>query len=245
MCAAIRIEGFIRVSQAIDCLAAGMWGGRPRPIPLAELKKHWKKVSVGFAPWREQAARNLRSAIERDELPLYVMSDPASSADDDPHTLYDIPMHVPASVVERLVGARGVLSDHPIRTTFKTVGGDDQLLERLRFGALVVREKDFDAWYRSERGKGQWPSLRSRRKNAIGRPPKQRDAIRNAILGAIYEGRWSAQESIAQLDRLLRGAGRDDVPSADTLARTIDQLHRETGEPKLLRKRRPARPTGC
>jgi len=43
------------------------------------------------------------------------------------------------------------------------------------------------------------------------------------------------------LHRLLVASGRSDVPSQDTLARLVDQLHRETGEAALLRTPRARR----
>jgi hypothetical protein len=114
-------------------------------------------------------------------------------------------------------------------------------LALLTVGILVVREGEFMPWYRSERSKGKWPSQRSRLKRGGGRPTKQTEAIRNAILELVREGAWNGKASIAKLHRLFVNSGRTDVPSPDTLARLVDRLRHETGEPGFLRPTRSQR----
>jgi len=109
-------------------------------------------------------------------------------------------------------------------------------------GVLLVRTTDFEAWYQSERGKGKWPSQRSKSKLKIGsgRPTKQTETMRNAVIRLVREEKWGGEIGVTELRRLLIDSGRNDVPSTDTLRRMVDQLHRETGEPALFRKA-PAR----
>jgi hypothetical protein len=148
---------------------------------------------------------------------------------------------VPVSVLARLTTTRGSLPDHPIRPSIKTAEGDEKLLGLLTVGVLVIRASDFEVWYRSERAKGKWPSQRSRLKISGGRPTKQTEPVRNAVIGLVRDGKWSGKISIAKLHRLLIASSDDKVPSPDTLARLVDQLHAETGEAEFFRVKRAQR----
>jgi hypothetical protein len=238
-------EGFLRVSDAVGLLAAGMWGGLPRPAPVQAIKRKFKKLSVGFGPWREQAGQCLRSAAVKGKLPIYVAAEhqvaPSAPAAAPSSSGTTNPIAVCASVVRQLVTRRGSLPDHPIRPSVKTVAGDMRLLNLLTFGVLLVRASEFARWYRSERAKGKWRSQRSRSTAAVGRPAKQSDRMRNAIIALVRDGKWSAEGGIAKLQRLLCASGRYDVPSPDTLARVVDELHQETGEPEYFRPKRSRR----
>jgi hypothetical protein len=65
--------------------------------------------------------------------------------------------------------------------------------------------------------------------------------VRSAVIELIRDGKWSGKVSIAKLHRLLIASGHIEVPSPDTLARLVDQLHAETGEAGFLRAKRPRR----
>ena len=105
----------------------------------------------------------------------------------------------------------------------------------LTVGLLVVRASDFDIWYRSERAKGKWTSQRSKSKIGNGRPTKQTELLRNAVLALVHDSKWNGKDRITTLHRLLVASDRSDVPSQDTPARLVDQLHSETGESGLFR----------
>jgi hypothetical protein len=241
----------MRLSEAADVLAAGMWGSVPRPAPVQAIKRKLKKLSAGFGPWRDKAGQCLRSAAVQGKLPIYVAAESqvtpgAPAAPPFPGTKE--PIAVSASVVRQLVTTRGSLPDHPIRPSGKSVARDMKLLRLLTLGVLLVRASEFGPWYRSERAKGKWISQRSRSTAAVGRPAKQSDSIRSAIIALVRDGKWTAEDGIAKLHRLLRASGRYEVPSPDTLARVVDELHQETGEPEYFRskrswsKRRTAKP---
>ena len=108
-------------------------------------------------------------------------------------------------------------------------------------GSLVVAESEFCQWKEAEYNKGRWPSQRSRSKHGEGRPTKQTESLRNAVLARVNDGSWRSPQSINSLRRLLIDSGRDGVPSADTLARLVDNLHEETGDPDLRRVKRARR----
>jgi hypothetical protein len=112
----------------------------------------------------------------------------------------------------------------------KTAGGDRELYGLLKTGVILLRAKDFEVWYRKERKKGRWPSQQSRMKKT-GRPSVRIQGLKDAILVALREGKTT----VAELRRRLEAAGRN-LPSLDTLARLVDQLHSEMGGPELLRK---------
>ena len=129
------------------------------------------------------------------------------------------PVVVPVGVLSRLMAPdRGGLPDPAYRPTIKTTGGDEGLLALLTTGLLVVRTKDFEGWYRSERAKGKWASQRSRKKKPEGRPTKQTEALKNAIFALVRDLKWNGKAGIAALHSLLVISGRSDIPSPDTLA---------------------------
>jgi hypothetical protein len=231
-------EEFLRISCAVNRLSDGMWGSLPRPNPVVAIKQDQKKLSLGFGPWGEQAGRCLRAAAVKGKLAVYVLAKSQARSKDTsltecfPEKIE--PVAVPLSVVERLIVSRGGLSDRPIRPSIKTAEGNERLFALLTGGLLVVRASDFDAWYKLERAKGRWPSQRSKLK-INGRPTKQSAPLRNAVLALVHDNKWSGKDPISALHRMLVASGRSDVPSQDTLARLIDQLHRETGEAGLLR----------
>src|SRR5262249_27123881 len=66
--------GFLRWSDAVDRLAAGMWGGLRRPVPVQTVKQTLKRVSIGSGPRREHAARCFRAAALNGELAVYVVA---------------------------------------------------------------------------------------------------------------------------------------------------------------------------
>lgn len=223
----------LRFSDAVNMLAAGMWGGLPQPTPVREFKRTAKKASIVFGPWRRQAGQHLSDAAIRGKLPVYVVAKPNIRSQESSLNA-TLPEIVPAIVLKRLIRARGSIPDHPIRPSTKTTNGDEKLLALLIRGILVIRESDFNAWYRSERTSGKWASQRFKSKK-VGRPRKQTELLRNAVLGQVRDDAWSGKASITKLHRLLISSGRTDVPTPSTLARLVDQLFRETGERELLR----------
>jgi hypothetical protein len=239
-------DGFLRFSDAVSRLAEGMWGGLRRPVPVQIAKQTAKKASIAFSPWREQAGQCLRAAAVKGELVVYVVAMPQipskiwSKTSRFPEQLE--PVVVPVNVLKQLItNPRGGLPNHPIRPTIKTAGGDEKLYGLLIGGLLVVHARDFKTWYRSERAKGKWSSQRSRSKKKNGRPTKQTEAIRSAVLAIGLNPAGSSKVRIATLHRRLIAYGLSDIPSPDTLARVVDQLHRETGEPGLFRTARKRR----
>ena len=237
-------DGFLRLSDAICRLAEGMWGGLRRPALVGAIKRI-ERASIGFGPWREQAGRRLTAAVRKGKLAVYVFAEPQALfkrrplARRSPQQLE--PVTVPVSVLAWLTTTRGSLADHPIRPSIKTAEGDEKLLGLLTVGVLVIRANDFDVWYRSERAKGKWPSQRSRLKIGGGRPTKQDERVRNAVIGLVRDGKWSGKVSIAKLHRLLIASGDIEVLSPDTVARLVDQLHAEMGEAGLFRAKRVRR----
>ena len=236
-------EGFLLFSDAISRLAQGMWGGLRQPLPVQKIKQAYKKELVGFANWRERSGELLRKAALEGELTIYVFASPQVPSKKPGTAQVSSIVPIPVKVLSRLLLFHGSLPDHPIRPSIKATDRDQKLFALLSSGALVVRKTEFDEWYRSERAKGKWSSQPlSRSKPRLGgRPAKQTERLRTAILARVREGAWNAQEPITKLHRLLVGSGRSDVPSCDTLARLVDRMHDETGEPELRRFRRSPR----
>ena len=233
------MDQFILLSAAVQRLAEGMWGGIRRAEPVAELKREKPRLSVGWGSWRERAGAALRSAILEGKLSVYARPTiDAEAGEPLGGQISDLTTIVPVSVFQRLITPRGIPTDHPYRPTLATVGNDSKLLARLLSGVLVLRKVEFDKWFKRELAKGRWPSQVTRQKTPFGRPTKQTDTITAAILGLVNGREWDARLAVAALRQSLMSQGRDDVPSPDTLARMVDRLYRETGDPRLRRSRR-------
>ena len=226
-------NGFLRFSDAVDRLVRGLWGGLRRPLPVRRMKRKYKEGSIGFGPWKEQAGRVLTAAATDGKLRIYVFAPRSGQSG---NSTSGGPIAMPRDVVGRLITRRGSIPDQAIRPVLRTAGGDKDFLELLYTGTLLVREKEFTVWYRSERRKGRWPSQAAKPKK-VGKPSTLTPNLKVAIIAALGEGKTG----IAALQRRLMEAGQLHVPSPDTLARFVDQLYRETGDPALLRKRKRRR----
>jgi hypothetical protein len=230
-------DGFILFSEAIRRLGMSMWSGLQRPIAVqdvsAELRKQGThKARIGFGPWRQRAGEDLNFAACEGKLKVYV----ALENQENP-----ICTRIPAKVLRQLILVRGSLPDRAIRPSLKACDRDRNLLLLLQRGCLVVKESEFSTWHKAERRKGKWPSQEKREKPRIGRPTKQRQELRNAIIALVRDGVWSSEQPVTELRRQLIDSGRTNVPSADTLARWLDRLHDETGDADLRRSRRGRR----
>src|SRR5262249_3749480 len=124
-------NGFLRLSDAVDRLTKGMWGGLPRPVPVRIVKQTFKRASVGSVSWRMEASRCFRAAVLKGQLAVCVVADSqTSSKNPSPGTIE--PVTVPMSVLERLITSREGLPDHAIRPSLKTTGGNEKLFALLR-----------------------------------------------------------------------------------------------------------------
>jgi hypothetical protein len=236
-------EGYIRISDAVRLLTQGMYGNLPRPHPINELKRKHGLSRLRFGPRREHAARELSEAANRGELTIYIWAPPAG------------PEQVPLKVVQRLFRARAGLTDHPYRISLSLLRST-QLQPALfaafqgmlaesegweeRAGVLLVKEAEFQAWYRRERVRGKWPSQCAYAKPKRGRPTRGGEGLRNIVLGAVEDSSWNSGQGVRALARMLGERGCS-VPSHDTLERLVDKLFRETGNPAFLRKERRSR----
>jgi hypothetical protein len=218
---------WLLISEAVARLEAGMYGGFHRPEPVEEIKKYEPWFSVGWGPQKEHAAKLVDEAIMKGDLSVYVLS---HSAEDNAHRA---PLQVPLGILGRMIRTHGGLPDHAIAPMrrFAKDSVTPELLAALAKSALYLRRDEFDAWYKNTRKKRNWPSQRSSEKSRIGRPPKQTEELRNPIIGLVNYKQWSAeQNSIADLVRLLKSKGAKG--SRQTVERTVEQLHWETGDPR-------------
>jgi hypothetical protein len=229
-------DGFQRFSDAVNRLAEGMWGGLRPPFPVRGVKRTSKNASVIFGPWRQQAGQRLTAAAIAGELPVYLFPESNSPANAPTELLDSIrkPVVLSTDLLKSLVTARNTFPDHPIKTktSMRIAGDNKKLYWLLKSGIMLLRAEEFDIWYREQRGKKRWPSQTSGERK-IGRPSIGTQGLKDAIVAALRE----RKTGVAELRRQLQANGRTDVPSPDTLARLVDQLHRETGRPELLRKR--------
>ena len=229
----IMSKTYLPFSDAVVRLDAGMWGGfkRADPVTAAKSYKADNKKTIGFGPRRDYAGQRLTKAALNGELRIYVANE-SEAGELFEHTI------VPVEILKRLITVRETLPDHPIRLSRKIAIENAKLFALLRTGVLVVDETEFKAWYRSGWGKHKWPSQRSSLKARRGRPTKQSDALRNAILTIVKGGRWHRKDGIRKLGTLLADVH---TPSDDTLERLVIEMSRETGNQALWRKPRKRR----
>jgi hypothetical protein len=233
-------QGYMRISGACDRLCAGMWGGFEAPVPRAFKAKSIS--SARFEGRQSLAAKSLTAAALEGKLRIYVVADPKLAPSIDhpraaPPPTKD-PIAVPTSALRRLITWRSLLPDRAIHPTIKTACGDLNLYVLLSIGMLIVQEREFKRWYRSEKSRGKWPSQRSRSNRSRGRPTKQTDLLKKQVLALVRDQAWSARDGIAKLRQILIDGGHLELPSSDTLERFIRQLYTETGNPRLFRKPR-------
>ena len=102
-------RNYLRISDAVTSLAAGMWSGLPPPDPVVLVKSSYLKASVVFGPRRDQAGQCLTSAVLNGELSVYVSVDPKKPD----------PAIVPLHILKRLITLRGCLPDRAFRPSRK------------------------------------------------------------------------------------------------------------------------------
>src|SRR5262249_4184743 len=155
-----------------------MFGGLRRPAAVTAVKRLSAALSVGWGPWRKQAAKRLRDAALKGRLKFYVV--PASSRECkvcalaccEPENVV-VPVVVPVKALMRLIEEyRGGFADRLVRCSVEMFDGDEKLFALLFGGLLVVRVSEFTQWHRSERSRGKWASQKSRLRTNHGRPRK-------------------------------------------------------------------------
>lgn len=231
-------DGFMRMLDAIDRLTRAMYSGVGRPDPVTAIKRQERRLPVRFGPWKDKAGQLLKAAAVSGALPVYVVGDGRARPEKQAASVAGVPIQLPKEVLLRLVTPRGYFTDRPIRPSLKIAGGDQSLFMALSEGWLVLRDSEFDAWFKRERAKGKWPSQGSRTRRRVGRPTKQSSHLRSAIEKFVAAGMWRGRDGISKLHRLLIDEGMLQVPSEDTLARFVDRLYSETGASALRRQAR-------
>jgi hypothetical protein len=217
---------WLLISDAVARLEAGMYGSFNRSEQVKRVKERVPRLSVGWGPQREHAAKLIDEAISTGDLPVYVLAD--SAGDQEAQAMH---LQIPLPILAQMIRRRGGLPEHAIRPEGipDKAAATKELLAALARSPLHLPHDVFDLWYEKARSKRNWPSQRSSKKSRIGRPSKQSDALRHRIIGLVNEGQWSArQNSLASLMRLL--AAKGETPSRQTIERTIKQLYRETGD---------------
>lgn len=231
---------FLLLSEAIDHLTQGMWGGLKRPAPLVQYKtKPSRRDDFAiFGRWREKSAEVMTTAALKGRLTIHVVADLEFKAGGTPpYSTENLRMAVvPRKVLEGLITTRGRLPDQAFRPTLKTAGGDQRLLALLHNGLLVVQRNELAKWYRAERAKRRWPSQRDVKKAPLGRPSKQSDELRTAVWALANDDLWAASAGIPALRTLLIERGQV-VPSDYTLRRLVKRMHAETGEKPFWRRK--------
>ncbi len=232
--------GYLRPSQARDILVKRMFGNLPPTKGVQRLRE--QGIRAGAGEWRERAAQDIRKAVLDGQLTLRVVS--AAGETEEPLTIEQ---------ARSLIPSRGGFPDVPYRLSIALVRlgvFELELFSQLNLGAglLAFLADDFEKWCEKPEVRRRWPSHRTARKGSPkpspkgGKPAKYREPLRNAIIARVTGGEWNASMPLTALKELLNQRSRlTPLPSADTLARRVDELFVETGDKRYLRRLRRAR----
>jgi hypothetical protein len=226
------VSGYLKLSEAVCRLKAGMFGNLPAPKDVKDARKIYPGTSIGSGTWRTRAAGRMRQAATRGDLPVYVISKSTGEA-----------VRIPVCVVQRMISPRNTLPDEVTRPSWTLVqelptdeGG--RLFALLNAGFLVVREREFLKWYRIQWAKRTWPSQKSAKPHRrTGRPRKQGRSLEIAIWALVNSGDWSPDQPVTRLSRMLAKRYPNKPLSDETVARCVDALYEETADPRLRRLR--------
>jgi hypothetical protein len=228
-------SGYMLLSGAVASLEDGMFGGMARPEMVRQVKKDLPRLSVGFGPRRQQAAARLYEVLVGGELPTYVEFWPETSDRLEPQLLPVAPI-----ILKSLPRSRSGLRDRVrVPTSLLRTGAvDGELFRALSSGRLLLKQSEFEKWYRRERDRGTWPSQRERKQRRVGRPSKHA-VLHSSIVALVNSGRWNGNNNtVAELAAMISEISHAPAVSHDTVARAVDHLFREGGDERLRRRPR-------
>jgi hypothetical protein len=250
LCESIRADAPVRGPSQT---ARGNVRNLSPPAPLVESRKRNPGARISWGPRLSRASELVRGAVISGGLTLCAMraglmprlkngSLDAASIED------TLRFPVPCSAIRFLITSRGGLPDHPIAVSrsrkLRKFASEESLL-RLAQSVLVIKRSEFEAWYRNERCRQPWPSQRpnvqGHKRRRAGRP-KLND-LKITILQHVRDrGKWSGKQPVRELMEQLKLAHPNvHFPSYNTFRRIIDKLHDETGDPRLIRRRKVRR----
>ena len=234
-------SGYVTISESVNRLEKGMFAQLPRPVLVDEVKKHpdiGRDASIGFGPWRDQAAKSIRDAAIAGHLMVYcAIVDESHGVDEGSIEI------VPQAAVRLIIPIHSGLPDHAVLVYRPQPSSSvsSRLLTKLRKGILLLSRIEFDAWYEAERQKTNWLSQSQSKAAKVGRP-RAGELIRGRVRRLVEQNKWSATAPITALQRLLMESKPLEIVSDDTLARIVDGLFLHTGDSRFQRpKRRSSR----
>ena len=230
-----------------------------------------RNLRAGYVPRRACAAKRLWDAALKGEIAVYIVRDDCDCEPSQPQLIEteasqphlnpesddcesgpprpawpESPVRIPLDVLKRLIVPLETLPDHAIRPTLRAIG-DAKLYVMLMQGRLVVQRAEFESWYEAERRKGDWPSQTAQTEgDRRGRPSKQTERLKDAILALVNQQRWDRTRPFTELVAVLKEDGQVQVPSIDTLHRLARRMVVEDGDTRLhqpirVKRTRPAR----
>ncbi len=234
-------SGYTTISESVNRLEEGMFAQLPRPVLVDEVKKHsdiGRDASIGFGPWRDQAAKSIRDAAIAGHLMVYcAIVDESHGVDEGSVEI------VPQEAVKLIIPVHTGLPVHAVHVYRFQRGSSvsSRLLTKLRKGILLLSRVEFDAWYEAERQKTNWLSQSQSKTAKLGRP-RAGELVRGRVRRLVEQNKWSATAPITALQRLLMELKPLEIVSDDTLARIVDGLFLHTGDSRFQRpKRRSSR----
>jgi hypothetical protein len=235
--------GYVTISESVNRLEKGMFAQLPRPVLVHEVKKHpdiGRDASIGFGPWRDQAAKSIRDAAIAGHLMVCCAIVDESRAVDEGSI-----DSVPKEALKLVIPVHSGLPDYAVHVYRPQPGSSisSRLLAKLRKSIMLLSRVEFDAWYEAERRKTNWPAQSQSKAAKVGRP-RAGELVPNRVRRLVEQNKWSATAPITALQRLLMEMTPLEIVSDDSLARIVDRLFLHTGDSRFQRhKRRSSRKT--
>jgi hypothetical protein len=233
--------GYVTISESVNRLEKGMFAQLPRPLLVHEVKRNpdiGRDASIGFGPWRDQAAKSIRDAAIAGHLMVCCAIVDESRAIDEGSI-----ESVPKEALKLVIPVHSGLPDYAVHVYRPQPGSSISSRSKLRKSIMLLSRVEFDAWYEAERRKTNWPAQSQSKAAKVGRP-RAGELVPNRVRRLVEQNKWSATAPITALQRLLMEMKPLEIVSDDSLARIVDRLFLHTGDSRFQRrKRRSSRKT--
>jgi hypothetical protein len=145
--------GYVMISESVNRLEKGMFAQLPRPVLVHEVKRNpdiGRDASIGFGPWRDQAAKSIRDAAIAGHLMVCCAIVDESRAVDEGSI-----ESVPKEALKLVIPVHSGLPDYAVHVYRPQPGSSisSRLLAKLRKSIMLLSRVEFDAWYEAERRK--------------------------------------------------------------------------------------------
>ena len=225
-------QDYCLISEGVHNLEESMFGNLNRPEAIEAIKEKERGLSVGLASQRVAARKAIREAAAKGKLRVYGLKPNVGAI-----------RPIGQELISKLILVRGALPDHVghlVQANNKSPR-ERILREDLRNNILLLKRDEFKVWLAAERSKKKRSKKRRQSQGfdelkspKIGRPKIPREPWTTLILGLVDQKKWRRSLGVPLLrEMLIKDSDALRVPSDDTLARILDELCKNTKNPKI------------